>query len=174
MTASAGTRFGRINWNVRPLMLIQHIVRYPYGVKLLFNFRCNGSIRFKSCGILDCHSFIHSSIHPFLTDVFFLPWLRFLFTLTEDFVYPDWGFCLAWLRFLFSLTGVFVYPDWGFCLVWLRFLFGLTEVFVYPDLGFCLPWLKILFTLTEDFVYPDWGFCLPWLRFLFGLTDVFV
>ena len=54
-------------------------------------------------------------------------WLRFFPTLTEVFLYPDWGFSLPWLRFFSTLTEVFPYP----------------EVFLYPDWGFSLPWLRV-------------------------------
>ena len=100
---------------------------------------------------------------------FSLPWLRFF--------YPDWGFSLPWLRFFSILTGVFLpwlrffHPDWGFSLPWLRFFitwlrfFLPWQVFLYPDWGFSLPWLRFFSTLT--------GFSLPWLRFFSTLTEVF-
>ena len=37
-------------------------LRYPYGIKFVFNVRCNKGIRFKSRAILGCHSFIHSMV----------------------------------------------------------------------------------------------------------------
>jgi hypothetical protein len=71
------------------------------------------------------------------------PWLRLFTTVTEGFLYPDWGFPLPWLRIFSTLTEVFHYRDWGF---------------LYPNWGFTLPWLRVFSTLTE--VIP-----LPWLMF---------